>query len=378
MIPRKHVLSIVIVILSSTHAQAFPENIRHGYINCTACHVSPTGGGITTEYGRELSKEILSTWGKDGEQKFAYGLVHPPSWLNLGGDYRSIYVYKDSVFATQGKSILMQADLEGAATVGRFVLDTTAGYREAPLGTLNPSLGDHLISRRHYVLYHLSDEWSLRAGRFFPAFGVQVPDHVIVTKRGLGWDEGRETYNLEAGWISEKWNIYGTAIFGRPDAPAPKRETGFATTAAYAPWETGKIGLSYYFGDLPNDGTGLYGTRHLVGPFAILGITRRITFLSEFDFQISNQRSPGQTVSGAVNYQKFSYEIKQGLWANLTQEWSRLAFSNEATLANQYGVGIQWFPRPHFELNVAWQKNRIVAVAPTYSDFAWIMLHFYP
>lgn len=328
---------------------------------------------MLTEYGRELSRELLSMWGREGEQRFAYGLIRPPSWLNLGGDYRSIYVYKDSAFATEGRSILMQADLEAAVTLRSWTAVASGGY-QSPRGAV--SLRDRLLSRRHYILYRPSDEWGFRAGRFFPAYGIQVPDHVIATKRGLGWDQQRESYNLEASWISEKWNLFGTAILGRPDAPSLIREKGVALSATYSPWDTGKVGMSYYVGRF-GAASITPGNRHLLGPFGILGVTSKLTLLTEFDFQASTQTGDADTRWGAVNYQKISYEFTEGAWGFLTQEWSRLDFARESTLNSGFGVGLQWFPRPHVEINISWQKSRIVVLSDDYSDFAWLMFHYY-
>ncbi|MGZ3694528.1 MAG: hypothetical protein ACXWQO_10135, partial [Bdellovibrionota bacterium] len=70
----------------SQKAHAFAEMTTHGYTNCTACHISPNGGGTLTEYGRGLSKELLSASAKEGEEKFLYGLMQPPEWLQFGGD----------------------------------------------------------------------------------------------------------------------------------------------------------------------------------------------------------------------------------------------------------------------------------------------------
>ena len=58
------------------------------YTRCTACHYSPTGGGLLTPYGRLLSHRELSTSGANGaapvageeddphgEQAFLYGAL---------------------------------------------------------------------------------------------------------------------------------------------------------------------------------------------------------------------------------------------------------------------------------------------------------------
>ena len=61
------VLSIGVWFIESRPSHAFPEMVRHGYANCITCHISPDGGGVLTAYGRSLSREVLSTWGAEGE-----------------------------------------------------------------------------------------------------------------------------------------------------------------------------------------------------------------------------------------------------------------------------------------------------------------------
>ena len=152
----------LLLILTSPLAYGFPEMVRHDYVNCTTCHVAQNGGGILTEYGRALSLEVLTTWGKEGEEQFLYGVVKPPKWLNLGGDIRAVQTYINNAFIERGDFITMQMDLEAAITFTeqlRFV--GTIGKKYIPTG--NPSFGDYLISRRHFLSYQHNDQISLRA-----------------------------------------------------------------------------------------------------------------------------------------------------------------------------------------------------------------------
>src|SRR2546430_396895 len=110
-------LAIWLLISYAPNAWAFSELVRHNYTNCTACHISPNGGGVLTQYGRELSRAILSTWGADNENesRFAWGAVTPPSWLEIMGMYRSVVAYQNTPFITQAQYIFMQGDFEAAA-----------------------------------------------------------------------------------------------------------------------------------------------------------------------------------------------------------------------------------------------------------------------
>jgi len=347
---------------------AYPEMSRHGYANCTACHVSSNGGGILTPYGRQLSQELLSTWGKEEESKFLYGAFHPPDWLNLGGDFRAVQTYLNSPKVEQGKFIFMQADLEAAVSLKKWQLVTTMGRQEPT--TFNPA-GGTIFSRRHYVNYRPTDQLSLRAGRFQTAFGINTADHMIVTKRGLRFDEGSETYNVEAAWLGDDIDTFVTAVFGRPDAPQLNLDKGVAIRSGVFLGERFKTGLSYFYG--VND----LGKRHLIGPYGILGITPRFFVLLEIDFQ-NNRPQTGELQWGAVNYLRVNYEVFRGVHAYVTQELSKLDFSNSKNTTEAYGIGLQFFPRPHLEIQVTYQKSRMLAASTSFSDFAWVLFHFYP
>jgi hypothetical protein len=350
---------------------AFPELVRHNYVNCVSCHVSPTGGGVLTAYGRELSKEVLSTWGKEGETAFAYGLVKPPEWLNLGGDFRGLELYVDTPSFSQKRFILMQADLEASVNYKQFYLVSTLGYLDpSPSSSL---LVDHLISRRHYLNYRPTDELSFRIGRFLYAFGINTPDHVTSVKRGLQLnDQGFETYNLEAAWLGERYNAYITGILGRPNTPELNRERGVALQGSVAVASSYKLGASL-LGASNN-----LQSRQVFGPFGIWGFTPNFFLLTELDFQgVSPSGDPSKKQWGLASYARLDYEFVQGFHGYLTQETLRLDFSNEETLSKVYGMGFQFFPRPHFEFNIAWQI-RIDAATPGYKDYAYALLHFYP
>ena len=354
------VFFIVVVSFFSNAVFAYPENVRHGYVNCTSCHVSPTGGGILTPYGRDLSREVLSTWGKEGEGEFLYGIIKLPDWLLMGGDARTLYLYRDNPRVQEGMWLWMQSDVEASLSFKNLWFVGTFGK--------NYSGSRGIISRRHYINWRPREELSFRGGRFYPAFGINTPDHIIPTKRGLGWDQGDETYNVEVGWLGESFNFYATGIFGRPDFSPSKQEKGISLLGALNLGERFKVGGSYYFGHKSDE------DRHILGPFGILGFTSHFFLLSEFDWQWKDTTTGSQ--SGFVHYERLNYEIFQGLHLYLNHEQSYLNLNSSSSNQYSFGLGMQFFPRPHFELNLLWQKQK----TPTYDDFvdfAWVLLHFY-
>src|SRR5262245_56463333 len=99
---------------------AFPGSARWGYANCTTCHFNVAGGGVLTPYGRQLSRELLSSKGGEGEPDFAYGGLKTPAWLALGGDFSAQVASRAGPESDSGFDVT-QADVEAAAVRGRFL-----------------------------------------------------------------------------------------------------------------------------------------------------------------------------------------------------------------------------------------------------------------
>ena len=355
------IVTVLLAFVLTTHLFAFPELVRRGYGNCIVCHYSPTGGGLLTAYGRALTSEVLTARGTPDEGQFLYGLFHLPEPVALGGDFRFLGSIMNSSHGVATNLIPMQMDLEAAATVGKFTVDATGGMDN----NSNP------ISRRHYLIYKPTDELSFRAGRFMPAYGINTEDHALAIKQGIGQDQGAETYNLEAAWLGENWNFYLTGIFGRPDNPNLGAETGASASASLYFADRYKVGISYYYGYRP------VATRQLMGPFAILGFTPHFFMLAELDFQwLSTQGGLGSQW-GPVDYVRLDYEVIQGLHFYLTQELSKLFINYDPSYNDAYGIGVQFFPRPHYEINALYQKMRVGGSSAAFSDFLWCLAHVY-
>ena len=235
---------------------------------------------------------------------------------------------------------------------------------------MNPS-GGTIFSRRHYAGYRPTETISLRAGRFGVAYGLNIPDHFVSIKRGLRWDEGSEAYNIEAAWLGESADLFVTGTVGRPDAPALNRDKGLALRSSIFLSDRFKLGWSYLYG------ASGFGGRHVTGPYAILGFSPRFFVLAELDFQRFAPAAGGDAQWGVVNYVKVDYEVLKGVHGYVTQEYAKLDLRNVRSEMASFGVGVQFFPRPHLEINGSYQKQRVRAVSKDFADFAWLLLHYY-
>jgi len=355
-------LTLIAVLFLPQTSFSLPELVRHGYTNCTTCHHSPNGGGIFTQYGRALTAEVQSTYNSEGESDFAYGLVKTPKWLEMGGNFRSIVTRQEYPNESLTKFIRMQADLETALVFNKLKIIGTVGLQDTDYPS-DPTQGA-FFSRRHYLLYSANPNLTLRAGKFMHTFGVMQPDHMVPTRQGLGWNIGSETYNLEASWINEEWNLFATGVFGRPDQSTLNRETGFSLNASRKLSDTYKAGLNYFHGSENND------SRHVIGMHVLAGFTPKLYLLKETNFEQKDSQW------NLYNFTKLGYEPTQGLHFNLFLGAVASDLSSDTPIYYIYGPAIQYFPRPHIDLQLTYEM-----IHERNSSFVkkWLtlMMHFY-
>ena len=374
---------IFLFLLLASKAQAFPEFVRHGYSNCITCHFSPTGGGILTEYGRAMSKELLSRGQfffekkmelpqpqESEEEQFLGGAVKLPQGLSLGGDIRALQWVQDNKTATRGGFVFMQADLEAALSDGkRIVVDGTIGRAE-PQGKAKYA-NDYLVSRRHWISVKMGpeetpDRYQLRFGRFYPAYGINIAEHPTVTRKQLGFDQQQETYNAELAYISETWNVFATYVAGRPDNSSRPQEVGGALQVSRAVGERYRLGVNAF------QSSNAVRTRTLAGAFAHLGFSP--TFYALTDFSWSKDRV---NKSGLAEFFKLGWEFSRGVHLLATQQFGKPSFSQSENWQEAYSLGIQYYPRVHWDFLLSVGQERSTVASRDFDSVLLFLAHYY-
>jgi hypothetical protein len=391
---------LLLAVLVSGQAWAYPENVRHGYTNCVSCHINPNGQGQLNEYGRQLSKAMQS-YGKfffepgvpasaqtaaaseadtagadsdrDPETEFLYGHFPRPAWLTLGGDLRFLQLFYNTPRVEEARFIVMQLDVEAAVTVGKLTLDATVGRIDpSDYGIRDPGLIDHILSRRHFALYQLTDQFFVMGGRFWKPHGILDPNHSSTVKEGIGWNFGSESYNLEAGYTGELLSVLAYADFGRFGAAGDTIEKGGGATASVALGGTCKVGASYFYG------TTDFSKRHVFGPWGILGFTEHFYLRTENDFVLATPAA-GLSSTGFASYNRLGYELVQGVHTYLEQGYNQLDFDSDDSRQQVYGVGLLYYPRTHweFELDVQKRKQGVGPASLGFTDYIYLQAHYY-
>lgn len=343
--------AFLLLTLAAPSAFAFPDNVRHGYASCSSCHVSPSGGGVLTEYGRKSSEDFLATWSREGENGAFWGAAELPPNIAVGADARYISYKRDLDSVKTERRIVMQVEGEVAIRFGeRLWVDFSRG-----------DYNKREQTQRAYALFNASENLYVRAGKFFAPFGIYEPDHTVITRRQLGFDQGAETFNMEAGLLSEAGEVSVTAITGDfhtgDESIDPVSDAGgYAMRAALYPGGNSQAGLSFL-----STGSEVMD-RAAAGAFVMTGLGDRAWYLGELDIE-QKSFAPGTAGQSRaiVSHHKLGWEGLPALGEaghvrglNLFATWDSLVPIEGDSHSRQWsaGPGIQWFPRPHFEASI--------------------------
>lgn len=351
------------IILVSAAAQAFPDLIRHGYTNCTACHISPSGAGVLNPYGRSLSKEILSTRSYEKEELPLHGLIDTKKveeWLAIGGDFRAVQVHQENEMVKRGSFIKMQAGVEVALFQPQWALVSFIGE------WVNKDEWQP-YSSRYYGYYTPIEGLYFKAGRFLPNFGIQLPDHIFSTRGPLLMGYGMERDTAEISWLGEEWNFSGS-YYKSPQKISTNNQTGFVGQILKAFGDDKKAGVQYLSekDDLQE--------RKIMGALAQLSWSKKFVTLLELDQQLTTPVT-GLEKKGVYALHRTSYEFYRGVNFVILNDYLQTDIDKGATKDYKYGPGIQWFPRPHWDLQAFWTRQQSGTLKE--GDYAWLVLHYY-
>ncbi|HTJ45084.1 MAG TPA: hypothetical protein VL463_23410 [Kofleriaceae bacterium] len=367
-------LAIGVVVLWATAgvARAYPQfQLSTGADRCTACHFSPSGGGLLNDYGRDEAGDTISG---GGDGRFLYGAWTPPDALQLGLDLRAAAGVKDSLDPAYALAFPMQSDIY-ARVGGSSGLSFTAilGLRDSARPPASPWF-DMLASREHYVMYQ-GDDWYVRAGRFFPIYGVRSQDHTIYVRKFLDLGLLQEPYGVGAGKYGDEYEAH-VMVF----APQPSPFFGAAPN---------DYGVAAYYERRVADSKGAWAaqTRIMGGPDerrAMVGGVgkywledQKTMLLGELDLGVQTFPHGGPARGQLAAYAGASYLPKPGwMFGGDLQAWKAdLLLTGDSRTATS--LNAQWFPSAHWEVHLL---GRLEAQALRYDHpelLALLQLHYY-
>ncbi len=366
--------SVTLLFLLSTQAFSFVENVTHGYPNCLACHVSPTGGGILTDYGRALSSELMSTWKTESFNQPLGGLIKNSETLKWGGDIRAIQTHFENNEVKSGSLFVMQKNIELAAYIEDFVAVTTVGTKEGPKNRVQDQ--GEFLSERHYIMYQGDQTSRIRLGKFRQNYGLNDPNHRRFVKDDLGFGSYSETYQMEYFKILEGGELLLSTSLGRIDVPRDTNERNIL--GQYTTYVNGKSRLTgnILLGESPSQRRSLIGGNGVFSLFSDHDIFR-------FDLNYSitqdlTQAQKGEKRKGIFSYFLYGYKIYDGLFPYFIYEHKQTDLSqSRLTMTQSPGLGLQFFPLSHLEIQLEYQYrvNQRTKKNPEHRSF--LLFHVY-
>ena len=364
------ILFLVVATVFASPAAAEPMFLAKQQTRCTACHYSPTGGGLLTPYGRLLSHRELSTSGgtakapaagaKDdphGEQAFLYGvlgnLLGP---VHLGLEARPSRLRIGFPGGHQDMNLLMNLDLIGAVQMKGWTAYGTVG-REPPNSAVRSgrTLPDAaFISYEHWIAYQTDKGFGIRAGRFLPAYGVRFADHTAYTRIQLDLDRNDQVYGLEVSQTKGRSLVQVMVSPGKAEAILhDSGHRGFSTAGRWQFDITPRaavVGSAFY-----RHSTDLDPKSGAVGGAFGYSPTSRVSIWTEVDANLQTKTAGGHAL---VVVNETAVEAYRGLWLKFSPQFRTSGGAPGFSQLRRLSFQADLLPRTHWNVNVNYYHDR--------------------
>ena len=366
--------ALALTAATATTTAAEPRFLSKQYTRCTTCHVSPTGGGLLSAYGRSLSHRELSTTGappaaagdaepKPGEESFLWGaLGEALGPVHMGVNLRPSHLRYDFAGFSSDRNLLMTADVQAAVRVNEWVVFGQVG-RELEED------GFTLDSSEYWAGFQPEEGVGFRGGRFLPAYGVRFADHTSYNRSFLGLAQYDQILGVE---VSHSHGRYLTQVAagGRaePLFDDDGREAFMAAGRVQADLgaRTTLVGSALFRAESDVEPSG--GAAGVAFGYAPMS---RLTTWTQVDSVFREGSGPTSYV--LVN--ETSFEVYKGLWAVVTPQ-ARVGGGGAVPDVLRFGVGGVFLPRTHFNVNVHYYRDRNKTSEIT-TQILLLQLHLY-
>ena len=348
-------------------AWAEPVFLAKQYTRCSACHYSPTGGGLLTPYGRLLSHRELSTTGSGdatasnagveddphGEQAFLYGALGDALGpVHLGLEIRPAHLHIGFPGGHQDMNLQMNLDLIGALQKNGWTAYGTVGREPPNAASRNgQTLPDAaFISYEHWISYQTDRGFGIRAGRFLPAYGVRFADHTTYTRAYLDLDRNDQVYGLEVSATKGPSMVQAMISPGKAEALLhDPSHRGFSTAGRWqfdlSPRAT-LIGSGFY-----RDSTEVDPRSGAVGGAFGFAPTSHVSIWTEADANLTTQAAGGHTW---VVVNETSIEVYRGIWLKLSPQLHTSGVAESQSDVRRLVFGADLLPRTHWNVNLSY------------------------
>jgi hypothetical protein len=336
-------------------AAAEPTFLSRQYPRCTNCHYSAAGGGLLTPYGRSLSREELSTFGRSSpgspagrEHEFLFGAFRDVLGpVGLGIELRPSHLDVEAAGRSATRDFLMNAEVIAGLQLGQWTFYGSLGRQ--PRGD-----DARVASYEHWVSYRTDGGFALRAGRFIPAYGVKLADHTSFTRSTLDLDNNDQVYGLEGSVNGERHLVQVSLGPGFADSVDVAEDRAFTATGRWQFDLRPRVVL--VASGLYREESGLGPRRGATGLALGVAPTSRLTLWTQADARFLGGDSSGTAYTVLADA---GFEAYRGIWLKFTPQL-RTEYGDGSGGVRRLAFGLNLLPRTHWNAIVSFyhDKNR--------------------
>jgi Phosphate-selective porin O and P len=255
-------LFMLAFVVRSIYAEPYIA-VREG-LDCNACHVNPTGGGLRNVYGKLFGQSQLPAYRlSEKEQPVWTGEVLDRFLVGGNARYSSREFDNDEQddsanFGVDRVSLYLSGSLNSRVS---FLID----QQVSPGGSLN---------RESWVKLRFNNVY-LKAGKLFLPFGWRLEDDTAFSRELTGINFNNADNGIELGLVHEKWSFQLTASNGTAGSAEVDDGKQISTRGAF-------VSKNWQLGFSANTNHTDLGDREMYGLFAGLN-TGPVTWLIEWD-----------------------------------------------------------------------------------------------
>lgn len=340
-------LAALVLVAAARPAAAEPIFLSRQYARCTNCHFSPTGGGLLTPYGRSLSREELSTFGRSPgsspsgrEHEFLFGTLGDALRpVSVGVELWPAHLDVDAAGFESTRNFLMNADITAAVRHRNWTAYGELGRQ--------PRGGDVRITSFEHWLGYQTPHLGARAGRFLPAYGIRFADHTSFTRAPMGLDTNDQVYALELNYTGDR-HLLQVAVGAHADSAHPFTASGR--------WQFDLTPRAVLVGSgLFRDASSLGPRGGAAGLATGIAPTSRLTIWAQADARFRESTTSGKRAYTLLG--DAAFEVYRGVWLKLSPQLLT-EFGDASAGIVRVVVGLNLLPRTHWNVVLNWYHDR--------------------
>jgi hypothetical protein len=347
-------IGLAIGLAYAAPASALPTMIRIGYTNCAACHVSPQGGGILTEYGQGIDQAQSLRGGETQTmqerhrrliQDLRLAMQEQSTWTDrpMPNNFRPRLLYRNVTNLGAGFRLSGVATIEGASA-------------PRPAKSYDPAArGSTLFVNSALVSYRPAKTVEFNAGRDQLPSGVNIPSlgAYIRSRNRLGYYDAPT--QVKMAWWGKRHQVTPFVYApGGNEAPG-EHESGAGTLAEFDVLGNQRtvVGASFLKGTAQN------GDRQMIGGYARLGFGQW-GILAEHDVTDRTRTALAQSFTQNASFTQVFWAARE--WLVLSAIGERLRVERpflERRNAGQIEVSARLAPQATIVLGTRLEKDLV-------------------